>query len=72
MANDGAAGRLAQAIAERRKELNLTQGELAERVGVDHNTVSRWELGTRSPLRSLNRIAVALSTTPDALIGDDK
>ncbi len=32
-------------LREKRKELGLNQGELAEKVGVALNTVSRWELG---------------------------
>lgn len=30
-----------------RKKLNLTQEQLAEKLKVAPNTVSRWELGTR-------------------------
>jgi transcriptional regulator with XRE-family HTH domain len=36
-------------IKTRRNKLGLTQGELAERLGVAVNTVSRWELGTSAP-----------------------
>lgn len=36
-------------IKARRNELRLTQGELAEQLGVALNTVSRWELGTSAP-----------------------
>jgi transcriptional regulator with XRE-family HTH domain len=32
-------------LREKRKELGLNQGELAEKVGVALNTVSRWEIG---------------------------
>jgi transcriptional regulator with XRE-family HTH domain len=28
-----------------RKHLNLTQQQLADRLGVDRNTVNRWEMG---------------------------
>ena len=31
-----------------RKKNKLTQSELAERVGVSHNTISSWESGTNS------------------------
>ena len=31
-----------------REGIGLTQGELSKALGVANNTVSRWELGTRS------------------------
>ena len=34
---------------KRRERLGLTQGQLAERLGVDQGTVAHWELGTRKP-----------------------
>ena len=40
---------LPEEIKARRNELGLTQGELAARLGVALNTVSRWELGTSAP-----------------------
>jgi transcriptional regulator with XRE-family HTH domain len=36
-------------IKTRRNKLGLTQGELAERLGVAVDTVARWELGTSAP-----------------------
>ena len=32
-------------IAERRKELNLTQMQLAEKLGITDRAVSKWENG---------------------------
>lgn len=32
-------------IAQRRREKNLTQAQLAERLGVSNKTVSKWETG---------------------------
>ena len=37
------------AIKEARLDARLTQQELAELVGVDQNTVSRWERGETEP-----------------------
>lgn len=38
-----------QFIAENRKNLNLTQKQLAEQIGVTDKTVSKWETGNRFP-----------------------
>ena len=38
-----------EVIRQRRQNLNLSQADLAERLGVTSNTVSRWELGTATP-----------------------
>lgn len=40
---------LAALISLRRKQDDLTQGDLAERVGVDQRTVSTWERGLGFP-----------------------
>lgn len=36
-------------IAMKRKEKNLTQDQLAERIGVSNKTVSKWETGKNFP-----------------------
>ena len=49
-------------IAERRKKLGWTQAELAERIGVDTETVSRFERGSNLPsLQRLEKLANALT-----------
>lgn len=40
-------------LTEFRKRAELTMAELAERLGVDKGTVSRWESGERFPDRAL-------------------
>lgn len=35
-------------IAKKRKEQNLTQEQLAERLGISNKTVSKWETGSLS------------------------
>lgn len=40
-------------IAEKRKELQMTQKELAESIGVTDKTVSKWETGMRLPDASI-------------------
>ncbi len=36
-------------IAKKRKEMNLTQEQLAERLGVSNKTISKWETGKCMP-----------------------
>lgn len=54
-----------------RKREGVTQGELAERIGVDTETVSRFERGVTMPsLTTLQMLAVALNTTMAELVGE--
>ena len=56
-----------------RKEHDLTQEALAERLGVTYQSVSRWENGTTYPdLELLPAISELLSVTVDELIGMPK
>jgi len=55
------AKRLGKKIAERRKQLGWTQEQVAERVGVDAETISRFERGTNLPsLLTLENLSTAL------------
>ena len=45
-------------IEKKRKEQNLTQAQLAEKLGVSNKTVSKWENGTSEPNTS-NLMALA-------------
>lgn len=38
-------------LAELRKERNLTQAELGEKLGVTNKTISRWETGVSQTKR---------------------
>ena len=50
--------RLSKNIACRRRELGLTQAQLAEKVGVDTETLSRFERGKHLPsLATLEKLA---------------
>ena len=56
--------RLGQRIAERRKTIGWTQDQLAERLGVDAETISRFERGVTVPaLVTLDRLAEILKTS---------
>jgi len=56
----------AEWIRTLRKRLGLTQGQLAERLGVTFVTVSRWENGQARPNRlALRSLATLVETTSD-------
>lgn len=56
--------RLGRNLAMRRKVLGLTQAGVAERLGVDTETLSRFERGKHVPsLLTLERLAAILSST---------
>ena len=59
-------------IKERRRELGLTQRELAERMGVDQSSVANWETGATGPHRNkLVRLAKVLGCSVEELLDDD-
>lgn len=52
-----------------RREQNLTQQEMADRVGLHVNQIRRYEAGTAQPsLDALKKIALAMSVTIDSLV----
>ena len=56
---------LAAYIKSRRKNINLTQKELAEKVGVSMNTVARWERNESEPSWSdFIKVCVVLGMNP--------
>ncbi len=60
-------------LAKRRKQLNLTQKDIAQAVGVSEGTVSRWESGSIANMRR-DRIvlyAKVLHTTPDFIMSGE-
>lgn len=57
-------------IRQKRKELNLTQNELAEKLGVTKASVSKWELSQSYPdIQLLPEIAEIFNCTVDELLG---
>lgn len=60
-------------IRQARKAVGMSQDELAEHIGANRVTVSRYETGEFLPsVPALQRIADALFTTPAALSGKDE
>lgn len=71
-AGDTLAARLSRNIAARRKALGLTQAKLAERLGVDTETLSRFERGKHLPsLATLEKLAALLLTTVGELLAEE-
>ena len=59
-------------IAGKRKDLGMTQLELAEKLSVTRQTVSRWEAGSAMPdIEKLADIAGILGVSCDYLLRDD-
>ena len=59
-------------IEEARKRKNLSQTELARKVGVARTSVAMWESGEKEPsTRHLRELAVALGESSDYLLGID-
>lgn len=57
-------------ISQLRKELDLTQRELAEKLHVTDKAVSKWERGVNFPdLGLMENLAEVLGTTPARLLG---
>lgn len=63
---------LGQRLKAQRKQMKMTQKELADRLSKGESTISEWESDKRSPdVDLLGAIAAALGTTPAALVGWD-
>lgn len=61
--------KFAEAVLSRRKQLGLTQEELATRVGTSKQMVSKYEKGQRSPKVAMaNAFADALETTLNEML----
>jgi len=62
----------AQRLVALRKQRNLTQAALSERVGIHVSNIRRYEAGNSQPtLDVLRNLALALSTSADSLLFDD-
>lgn len=60
-------------VADRRKELNMTQKELAAKIHVTDKAVSRWERGLGFPdINTIKELADALSVSITELMTSEK
>lgn len=59
-----------EVISKRRRELGLTQNQLAKSLNISFQAVSKWENNITYPdIEMLPKLAAALHTTVDALLG---
>lgn len=63
---------LGKQIYELRKKANLSQEQLAEKVGVSRQTISKWELGETAPdIKQAQVLSQVFSVNLDELTGND-
>lgn len=63
---------LGKKIAELRKKNNLSQEELAEKVGVARQTISKWEIGDTTPdINQVKIISKIFNISIDELVDND-
>lgn len=59
---------IGEKILELRKSINLSQEELADKIGVTRQTISKWELGDTCPdLKQANKLAKVFNISLDKL-----
>lgn len=64
---------ISEFILNKRKELGMTQAEVAEKLNISFQAVSKWENGTLPNVEILVELAKILNTTVDEiLVGRDK
>lgn len=64
--------KLAEKIYTHRKRMGFSQEELAERLGVTRQAVSKWEVGTSVPeLETVVALARTFGVTTDYLLSDE-
>jgi len=60
---------LSERIKARRKDLKMTQGDVAKRIGISRVSYTQWELGETNPNgENLLKVAQVLSCTPDWIV----
>ncbi len=60
--------KIAGFISNKRKQLGMTQAEIAERLNVSFQAVSKWENGTLPNVEILVELAALLNTTVDEIL----
>lgn len=61
---------VSQIIKEKRKEIGLTQPELAKKVGLSYMTIRRWETGKSSPnIEDIEKLSKVFNISVSELLG---
>lgn len=62
--------KIGEVISKKRRELGMTQSQLARSLNISFQAVSKWENATANPdIEMLPRLAAILNTTVDGLLG---
>lgn len=60
---------LSERIRSRRKDLKMTQGDVAKKIGISRVSYTQWELGETNPNgENLLKVSQVLSCTPDWIV----
>lgn len=59
-------------IRRKRRELDLTQKQLADRIGVRYQYIQKWEGGTKPSIEFINKIAKALDVDVEWLLTENE
>ena len=63
---------LGEKILELRKKMNFSQEELAEKVNVTRQPISKWELGETCPdIKQAKELSKIFSISLDEMVGND-
>jgi transcriptional regulator with XRE-family HTH domain len=60
---------IGERIKAAREALNMSQADLARKVGVDASRLCRWERGEEPRFASVKKLAKALGIRPGELLG---
>ncbi len=70
--DEGSDMKLSEKIFDLRKKMGLSQDELAEKLNVSRQSVSRWEVGSASPdAENLKQLSSIFGVSVDYLLNDD-
>lgn len=63
--------KISEFISNKRKQLGMTQAEVAEKLKISFQAVSKWENGTLPNVEALVELARVLNTTVDEILAGE-